>query len=249
MKTLSHECTAPGKPFLSLPSHPSVCSGVLDQGPGHAETQSRCRPLLPHSLPVVLGLRQQLLPAGHLHDVGADRWAKSVGLRVSRKRDKRHLVATVTMVDSLFSSVRSEVIPSPPTYNTKYGYLSWESYSNLSYYTRLLPPVPDDCPVPMGTKGSDRGGVHRQPAAWEMARTPHLQLVFLPSAGKSVLPDPKVLTERFFKREKFRPDPQGTNVMFSFMAQHFTHQFFKTNHETKGGFTKAVGHGVSCTRT
>lgn len=49
--------------------------------------------------------------------------------------------------------VRSELIPSPPTYNTKYGYLSWESYYNTSYYTRLLPPVPEDCPLPMGTKG------------------------------------------------------------------------------------------------
>ncbi|KAM7391224.1 hypothetical protein PAMP_021928 [Pampus punctatissimus] len=108
---------------------------------------------------------------------------------------------------------RSDLIPSPPTYNTKYGYLSWESYYNTTYYTRLLPPVPEDCPLPMGTK------------------------------GKPVLPDPKVLAERFFKRKKFRPDPQGTNLMFAFMAQHFTHQFFKTN-KVQGGFTKALGHGV-----
>uniref|UniRef100_A0A7N8XD60 Prostaglandin G/H synthase 1 n=1 Tax=Mastacembelus armatus TaxID=205130 RepID=A0A7N8XD60_9TELE len=111
-------------------------------------------------------------------------------------------------------TVRSNLIPSPPTYNTKYGYLNWESYYNISYYTRLLPPVPEDCPLPMGTK------------------------------GKPVLPDPKVLAERFFRRTKFRADPQGTNVMFAFMAQHFTHQFFKTNHEVQGGFTKALGHGV-----
>ncbi|XP_067472279.1 prostaglandin G/H synthase 1 [Thunnus thynnus] len=111
-------------------------------------------------------------------------------------------------------TVRSDLIPSPPTYNTKYGYLSWESYYNLSYYTRLLPPVPKDCPLPMGTK------------------------------GKPDLPDPKVLAERFFKRKKFRPDPQGTNLMFAFMAQHFTHQFFKTKHGAHGGLTKALGHGV-----
>ncbi|XP_033474605.2 prostaglandin G/H synthase 1 [Epinephelus lanceolatus] len=110
--------------------------------------------------------------------------------------------------------VRSDLIPSPPTYNTKYGYLSWESYYNASYYTRLLPPVPKDCPLPMGTK------------------------------GKPELPDPKVLAERFFRRKTFRPDPQGTNVMFAFMAQHFTHQFFKTNQKAQGGFTKALGHGV-----
>ncbi|KAK5932108.1 hypothetical protein CgunFtcFv8_003840 [Champsocephalus gunnari] len=114
----------------------------------------------------------------------------------------------------LVLTVRSDLIPSPPTYNTKYGYLSWESYSNMSYYTRLLPPVPEDCPLPMGAK------------------------------GKPQLPDPKVLAEKFFKRKTFRPDPQGTNIMFAFMAQHFTHQFFKTNQEVQGGFTKALGHGV-----
>ncbi|XP_020561319.1 prostaglandin G/H synthase 1 isoform X1 [Oryzias latipes] len=111
-------------------------------------------------------------------------------------------------------TVRSDLIPSPPTYNTKYGYLSWEAYHNTSYYTRLLPPVPADCPLPMGTK------------------------------GKPVLPDVKLLTERFFRRQKFRPDPQGTNLMFAFMAQHFTHQFFKTNRKAEGGFTNALGHGV-----
>ncbi|CAK6959736.1 prostaglandin G/H synthase 1 [Scomber scombrus] len=61
---------------------------------------------------------------------------------------------------------------------------------------------------------------------------------------KPVLPDPKVLAERFFKRKQFRPDPQGTNLMFAFMAQHFTHQFFKTDHAVQGGFTKALGHGI-----
>ncbi|XP_061586115.1 prostaglandin G/H synthase 1-like [Cololabis saira] len=114
----------------------------------------------------------------------------------------------------LVLTVRSDLIPSPPTYNSKYGYLSWESYNNLSYYTRLLPPVPEDCPLPMGTK------------------------------GKPVLPDPKELTEKFFKRRQFRPDPQGTNLMFAFMAQHFTHQFFKTDHKFEAGFTRALGHGV-----
>ncbi|XP_029960928.1 prostaglandin G/H synthase 1-like isoform X1 [Salarias fasciatus] len=114
----------------------------------------------------------------------------------------------------LVLTVRSSLIPSPPTYNSKYGYISWESYYNTSYYTRILPPVPEDCPLPMGTK------------------------------GKAVLPEPRQLVKRFFRRKKFRPDPQGTNLMFAFMAQHFTHQFFKTDHETQGGFTKALGHGV-----
>ncbi|CAB1321720.1 unnamed protein product [Coregonus sp. 'balchen'] len=62
-------------------------------------------------------------------------------------------------------TARSNLIPSPPTFNSKYGYLSWESYSNVSYYTRILPPVPEDCPTPMGAK------------------------------GKSVLPDPKLVVD------------------------------------------------------
>uniref|UniRef100_A0A8C8K5V3 Prostaglandin G/H synthase 1 n=1 Tax=Oncorhynchus tshawytscha TaxID=74940 RepID=A0A8C8K5V3_ONCTS len=111
-------------------------------------------------------------------------------------------------------TVRANLIPSPPTFNSKYGYLSWESYSNVSYYTRILPPVPEGCPTPMGAK------------------------------GKSVLPDPKLVVEKFLLRRKFRPDPQGTNLMFAFFAQHFTHQFFKTQNSMGLGFTRALGHGV-----
>nr|XP_043868840.1 prostaglandin G/H synthase 1-like [Solea senegalensis] len=110
--------------------------------------------------------------------------------------------------------VRSNLIPSPPTFNSKYSYLSWESYYNLSYYTRLLPPVPDDCPTPLGVK------------------------------GKAGLPDPELLVEKLLKRRTFRPDPQGTNLMFAFFAQHFTHQFFKTYNRMGLGFTKALAHGV-----
>lgn len=62
--------------------------------------------------------------------------------------------------------------------------------------------------------------------------------------GKKELPDSKVIVEKFLLRRKFIPDPQGTNVMFTFFAQHFTHQFFKTDHKKGPGFTKAYGHGV-----
>lgn len=55
------------------------------------------------------------------------------------------------------SAVRSNLIPSPPTYNTAHDYISWESFSNVSYYTRILPSVPQDCPTPMGTKGNGDG--------------------------------------------------------------------------------------------
>ncbi|XP_072228694.1 phosducin-like protein [Leuresthes tenuis] len=114
----------------------------------------------------------------------------------------------------LVLTVRSNLIPNPPTFNSKYDYLNWESYYNLSYYTRILPPVPKDCPTPLGVK------------------------------GKTELPDPKILVEKLLKRTTFRPDPQGSNLMFAFFAQHFTHQFFKTYNRMGLGFTKALGHGV-----
>ncbi|CAL9682165.1 unnamed protein product [Knipowitschia caucasica] len=114
----------------------------------------------------------------------------------------------------LVLTVRSNFVPSPPTYNSKYSYLSWESYHNLSYYTRLMPPVPLDCPTPLGVRGA---------------------------AG---LPDPGLMVEKLFKRKTFRKDPQGSNLMFAFFAQHFTHQFFKTANRLGPGFTKALGHGV-----
>ncbi|KAL8174184.1 UNVERIFIED_CONTAM: Prostaglandin G/H synthase 1 [Gekko kuhli] len=114
----------------------------------------------------------------------------------------------------LVLTIRANLIPSPPTYNSAYGYISWEAYANVSYFTRVLPPVPKDCPTPMGTKGP----------VW--------------------LPDAELVAERFFLRRRFQPDPLGTNLMFAFFAQHFTHQFFKTSGKMGHGFTRALGHGV-----
>ncbi|KAG9351117.1 hypothetical protein JZ751_025007 [Albula glossodonta] len=109
---------------------------------------------------------------------------------------------------------RSHLIDSPPTYNSDYSYKSWEAYSNLSYYTRTLPPIPEDCPTPMGV------------------------------AGKKTLPDVKLVVEKFLLRKKFIPDPQGTSLMFAFFAQHFTHQFFKSDMKRGPAFTRSLAHGV-----
>ncbi|KAL4635953.1 prostaglandin G/H synthase 2-like [Arapaima gigas] len=106
---------------------------------------------------------------------------------------------------------RSHLIDSPPTYNVDYGYKSWEAFSNLSYYTRTLPPLPRDCPT---------------------------------SSGGSGLPDAKEVVEKFLLRRRFIPDPQRTNLMFAFFAQHFTHQFFKSDLAKGPAFTRALGHGV-----
>ncbi|CAL8349809.1 prostaglandin G/H synthase 2 [Gadus morhua] len=109
---------------------------------------------------------------------------------------------------------RSHLIASPPTYNSDYGYKNWEAFSNLSYYTRTLPPVANDCPTPMGV------------------------------LGKKELPDIKMLAEKLLVRKHFIPDPQGSSLMFAFFAQHFTHQFFKSDMKKGPAFTKAQGHGV-----
>lgn len=127
------------------------------------------------------------------------------------------IINTTSLRDRLMRivlTVRSNLIPSPPTYNSKYSYLSWEAYYNVSYYTRLLPPVPEDCPTPLGVRGE---------------------------AG---LPDAELLVDRLLKRTTFRPDPQGSNMMFAFFAQHFTHQFFKSFNRMGPGFTRGLGHGV-----
>ncbi|KAK2901104.1 hypothetical protein Q8A67_009219 [Cirrhinus molitorella] len=102
---------------------------------------------------------------------------------------------------------RSHLVNSPPTYNADYNYKSWEAYSNLSYYTRTLAPLPQNCPTPD-------------------------------------LPNPKQVVEKVLVRKQFIPDPQRTSLMFAFFAQHFTHQFFKSDFKKGPAFTKALGHGV-----
>lgn len=104
---------------------------------------------------------------------------------------------------------RSNLVDSPPTYNADYGYKSWEAYSNLSYYTRILPPLPTHCP-----------------------------------GASPTLPDAKQVVEKVLLRRKFIPDPQRTSLMFAFFAQHFTHQFFKSDLKKGPAFTRALGHGV-----
>lgn len=69
--------------------------------------------------------------------------------------------------------------------------------------------------------------------------------VAIVSSGKKELPDAKLLAEKLLMRRQFIPDPQGTSLMFAFFAQHFTHQFFKTDTKRGPAFTLAKGHGVS----
>ncbi len=45
------------------------------------------------------------------------------------------------------------------------------------------------------------------------------------------------MAERFFRRKEFLPEPHGTNVLFSYYAQHYNHQFFRTDKSRGPGFT------------
>jgi prostaglandin-endoperoxide synthase 2 len=46
------------------------------------------------------------------------------------------------------------------------------------------------------------------------------------------------LAERFFKRKQFIAEPHGTNILFAYYAQHFSHQFFRTDKAKGPGFTR-----------
>jgi len=127
---------------------------------------------------------------------------------------------------NLFPSVRSFIMGKvvlkrgsfldiPTTYNSEYEYITTDAYFNQSQYARTLPPVHKDCPTPLGV------------------------------AGKSEMPDIDMMIEKFFRRRKFVAEPTGTNVLFGFFAQFFTHQFFKTDFKKGPGYQWG-NHGVDC---
>jgi hypothetical protein len=45
-------------------------------------------------------------------------------------------------------------------------------------------------------------------------------------------------------RKKFILDPQGSNMIFTFFGQQFTHQYLKTDQKQGHIFTRGLGHGV-----
>ena len=58
------------------------------------------------------------------------------------------------MISCLFNSGRAAAIPMPPQYVTSgHEYVTLQAYFNHSYYAMLLPPIPKDCPTPMGISG------------------------------------------------------------------------------------------------
>nr|ALG96656.1 cyclooxygenase [Macellomenia sp. JCH-2014] len=108
---------------------------------------------------------------------------------------------------------RGANIVSPPTHLSSHEYITMEANLNHSLYSRALPPVHKNCPTPMGV------------------------------AGRKFLPDSQDVVDRLFKRDKFKPDPIHHSVHLPYFAQHFTHQFFKTDF-TKGPDFQTSRHGV-----
>uniref|UniRef100_A0A2P2I465 prostaglandin-endoperoxide synthase n=1 Tax=Hirondellea gigas TaxID=1518452 RepID=A0A2P2I465_9CRUS len=106
---------------------------------------------------------------------------------------------------------RGDQVDSPVRFESDHSYTTLDAYFNETYFGRTLPPVPDHCPTPMGV------------------------------AGPKQLPDVDELIKRVFLRRKFIPDPHDTNLLFQYYAQHFTHQFFRTNYTKGPQFTKGLG--------
>ena len=61
--------------------------------------------------------------------------------------------------------------------------------------------------------------------------------IFCIYTGKDKLPDVDLVVEKLFKRKEFIPDKVGISLLLSFMAQHFTHQVFKTDFKAGPGYT------------
>nr|ALG96672.1 cyclooxygenase [Tubulanus polymorphus] len=102
---------------------------------------------------------------------------------------------------------RAAKVDIPNPFAAEHDYSTVDGYFNLSTYGRALPPIPRNCPKPMGTK------------------------------GKAELPHVDVMVERLFARREFIPDSLNTNVFFGFFAQHFTHMFFKTEPKKGPAYT------------
>lgn len=52
-------------------------------------------------------------------------------------------------------SVRTALVPEPSAHIGIDEYTSLDTYLNKSVYARSLPPIPENCPLPMGVVGKD----------------------------------------------------------------------------------------------
>ena len=56
------------------------------------------------------------------------------------------------MIVWLFAA-RGDMIDSPNRFESDHSYVTLDAFFNETYFGRTLPPVPTDCPTPMGVKG------------------------------------------------------------------------------------------------
>lgn len=54
---------------------------------------------------------------------------------------------------SFYSTGRSALVDTPPKYTSDHEYITLDAYFNMSFYARDLPPIPKNCPTPMGVVG------------------------------------------------------------------------------------------------
>lgn len=103
-----------------------------------------------------------------------------------------------SFIIKIILKIRATFPPWPEPHNTAADYVTFHGYHNKSYYALTLPPVPKNCPTPMGI------------------------------AGPKQLPDVDELVDKVFRRTEFKPCPRGTAFITPTYGQHFTHQGFKT---------------------
>lgn len=115
--------------------------------------------------------------------------------------------SVINSVDSLHHWIEKRIVTRgieqsliPPQWSTVSDYKTTATSDDPSYFARLLPPVPKDCPTHAGVWGPT----------------------------KEHWPRAEEVVEVLLKREKFIPDPHRTSLMLVVFGQHFSHQFLKT---------------------
>ncbi|XP_069694755.1 prostaglandin G/H synthase 2-like [Periplaneta americana] len=121
----------------------------------------------------------------------------------------------------------------PARYCPAYDYITMESYFNRSYYTQVLPPVPPNCPTPMGVAGNNVVKIPQISLSQHCNSLLFVSTVFsqgwIKSNGPVHLPPAQDVFEQLLARTEFKICPFGTNLLFVAYAQHFIHQFIKTD--------------------
>ncbi|EEB12882.1 Prostaglandin G/H synthase 1 precursor, putative [Pediculus humanus corporis] len=84
-----------------------------------------------------------------------------------------------------------------PVWPLTQNYVFLNSFNNNSYLLRGIPPVPIECPTPLGIK------------------------------GPSKLPDIDYIYKKLFLRNQFKPCPLKTNLIFATFSQYLAYQFLK----------------------